>query len=176
MLAQIHQCRSSRHRRCGRPGQDLAAMTGVHQAGRPVHRRPEIVTVALRNLPGVDPHAGPVPPPLRPALRRQALGVHRRVQGVRGPSKGRRKPVPGRGEHIAAVASMAPRIISSWRATASRMASGADSHNRVEPSISVNKNVTVPDGPLTVQKFSTSRGQATALNPRVKDRLLRFRL
>ena len=33
-----------------------------------------------------------------------------------------------------------------WRANASRIASGCSSHRRVEPSMSVNKNVTVPDG------------------------------
>jgi hypothetical protein len=40
----------------------------------------------------------------------------------------------------------ASRRISSWRANAACIASGCSSHRRVEPSMSVNKNVTVPDG------------------------------
>ena len=43
-------------------------------------------------------------------------------------------------------AAIASRRISSWRASAACIASGCSSHRRVEPSRSVNKNVTVPDG------------------------------
>jgi hypothetical protein len=43
-------------------------------------------------------------------------------------------------------ASIAARNTSSWAASATRMASASASHRRVEPSTSVNKNVTTPDG------------------------------
>src|ERR1700761_3119700 len=43
-------------------------------------------------------------------------------------------------------ASSALRTTSSWAASATRMASASASHRRVEPSTSVNKNVTTPEG------------------------------
>lgn len=42
--------------------------------------------------------------------------------------------------------SIADRRTSSWSMSAVRIASGSASHRRVEPSISVNRNVTVPEG------------------------------
>src|SRR5579871_1014491 len=45
--------------------------------------------------------------------------------------------------------SIAARRITSWRASADRIASGAVSHDRVDPSMSVKRNVTVPDGAST---------------------------
>jgi hypothetical protein len=48
--------------------------------------------------------------------------------------------------------SMAARNSSSWQLTAPRMAASFNCHSRVEPTISVNRNVTVPDGaPITTQ-------------------------
>src|SRR4051812_34621403 len=44
---------------------------------------------------------------------------------------------------------MVERSTSSWRTRAARIASGSASQRRVEPSMSVNKNVTVPDGGCT---------------------------
>ncbi len=43
-------------------------------------------------------------------------------------------------------AAIAERNTSSWAASATRMASESASHRRVEPSISVNRNVTTPEG------------------------------
>jgi hypothetical protein len=43
-------------------------------------------------------------------------------------------------------ASIAERNTSSWAANAARIASASASHRRVEPSTSVNRNVTTPDG------------------------------
>ena len=43
-------------------------------------------------------------------------------------------------------APIAPRSTSSWAASANRISSGSASHRRVEPSTSVNKNVTTPEG------------------------------
>ena len=43
-------------------------------------------------------------------------------------------------------ASIAPRSTSSWAASAARIASASASHRRVEPSTSVNRNVTTPEG------------------------------
>ena len=50
------------------------------------------------------------------------------------------------GEHVAAVTFDALRTIASWIRTAAAMSAGASSHRRVESSMSVNRNVTVPDG------------------------------
>ncbi|HVM66863.1 MAG TPA: hypothetical protein VMU14_18490, partial [Acidimicrobiales bacterium] len=46
-------------------------------------------------------------------------------------------------------ASTAARTTASWRASAAGITSGAACHRRVDPSMSVNKNVTVPDGAPT---------------------------
>ena len=71
--------------------------------------------------------------------RRRHPGIRRRERGV--------EPVARRLHHVARRASRSrSRTISSWRASASRIASGCSSHRRVEPSRSVNKKVTVPDG------------------------------
>ena len=43
-------------------------------------------------------------------------------------------------------ASTAERSTSSWAASAARIASASASHRRVEPSTSVNRNVTTPEG------------------------------
>ena len=43
-------------------------------------------------------------------------------------------------------ASIAARNTSSWAASAARIPSASASHRRVEPSTSVNKNVTTPEG------------------------------
>jgi hypothetical protein len=47
---------------------------------------------------------------------------------------------------------MVGRRIALWRANADRIVSRANSHNPVEPSMSVNKNVTIPDGTPTARR------------------------
>ena len=55
-------------------------------------------------------------------------------------------------------ASIAPRTNPSCNANAARIASGWSSHSRVEPSISVNKNVTVPDNGFDTSRNATDAG------------------
>ena len=52
------------------------------------------------------------------------------------------------------LASTAVRSTSSWAANATRIASASASQRRVEPSISVNRNVTVPDGRSAISAVS----------------------
>jgi hypothetical protein len=47
------------------------------------------------------------------------------------------------------------RIVLSCAASAERMVSASDSHRRVEPSMSVNRNVTTPDGADTQAESHT---------------------
>ena len=58
--------------------------------------------------------------------------------------------------------SIAARNTSSCAAKSTRIASGSVSHRRVEPSISVNKNVTVPDGRTLTPHPSTTTSQQSA--------------
>src|SRR6476659_993748 len=60
---------------------------------------------------------------------------------------------------------MALRSTPSWPAKARRIASGNSSHRRVEPSRSVNKNVTVPDGNSATPTPSTERADRQVNQP-----------
>ena len=92
----------------------------------------------------------------------RALRRHRRADAVVGRRERRRRrrrcsSRPGR--HAPRPRPEKP----SWRASAARIASGCSSHRRVDPSRSVNRNVTVPDGnsltptPLTVRSRHASK-------------------
>jgi hypothetical protein len=61
-------------------------------------------------------------------------------------------------------ASIAERTSSSWRSSAGRIASGTDSHNCAERSISVNKNVTVPEGGCGTRRNATDAGDYPAFH------------
>ena len=63
--------------------------------------------------------------------------------------------------------SIADRNTSSWAANSTRISSGAASQRRVEPSISVNKNVTVPDGGSTNRTIRPPTTSVRMSDPRV---------
>ena len=151
-IAQAGALRQSLDRQVGRRlGQHrLAPMRHRHKPGRPVHRRTEIVAVALLHLAGMQAHPHPQDAPLRPTLTAQpSCASSAAPKPVASTVKGGREPIPDRGEHPATMGLDArphDLVMAGQRA---RIASGADSHNRVEPSTSVNRKVTVPEGTPT---------------------------
>gem|GEM_PF-2953122 len=65
-------------------------------------------------------------------------------------------------------ASIAVRNTSSCLTSAVRIAAASDSHRRVEPSISVNRNVTTPDGAAAADTLSAAKnGTYTHWSPRL---------
>ena len=78
---------------------------------------------------------------------RRPLGREGGVEGGPGGGEDGVETVAGRLHHPAAVRrSTASRSSASWRSSAGTIAAGCCSQSRVEPSRSVNRNVTVPDG------------------------------
>src|SRR6202042_1316644 len=63
-------------------------------------------------------------------------------------------------------ASIAPRNTSSWAASATRISSASASHRRVEPSTSVNRNVTTPEGAGTSAESHNKTVSLRSLNTR----------
>jgi hypothetical protein len=151
MLPQLHHLHSPAHQpRSHRRAQHLTARRQRHQAGRLIHRRPEIIPVALDHLTRVQTHTHPDGRTLRPNLGSQpGLSSQRRGHGVASPGEGHPNTIPTCRKHAPAAPFNRGRTIASWRSNATGITSGLDSHNLVDPSMSVNKNVTVPDGALT---------------------------
>ena len=58
------------------------------------------------------------------------------------------------------------RSTASWAANPTRISSASASHSRVEPSISVNRNVTVPDGRSAISHLRSTR--PVSQNPQVR--------
>ena len=138
MVAQITQI-DTRHQRRGRGRhQDLTAVPGAHYPGGPVQHRTEVILPATLGLTCGNAHAHRQPQP--------PLGSHGGVDRSTSRAEHGAHPVPGVLEQPAVMSPIAARSTSSCAANATRIASGSDSHDRVEPSISVNKNVIVPDG------------------------------
>ena len=140
VLAQVEQVDAGHQRGRGVAHQDLAAVTGGHHPGDAVQRRPEVVAVAL-----VRPRRWP--PPCAPAAR--ACRWASTAASIAAP--GRREhgahPVAGVLEHRAAVR-LDDRPQHARRGSPGRPASrpASASHIRVEPSMSVNRKVTVRAG------------------------------
>jgi Bacterial protein of unknown function (DUF899) len=63
-------------------------------------------------------------------------------------------------------ASIAPCSTSSWAASATRIPSASASHRRVEPSTSVNRNVTTPEGAAARSADTTAESHTDRLRPR----------
>ena len=119
-----------------------------HQPGRTVHRRTEVVAVTFLDGAEMHPHphldlaprrararpATPAGHPGPPRPRRRASGTPRRTRRRRWRTRTRRGPRSPPGGSRRDV-----------RAPA-RIASGCCSHRGVEPSMSVNKKLTVPVG------------------------------
>ena len=130
----------------------LAAVPDRHEARGAVHGRAEVVTVALDRIAGVHAHA----------YRRQrfagqrALGPSRARDRVDRPAEHRHHPVAGRLHHMAA--GRFDRRAQDRRRGAARSAGieALCSQSRVEPSMSVKRNVTVPDGSCSHDRDATT--------------------
>ena len=135
---QIHQINSAEQTRRRLGQQDLPAVPGGHHPRSPIEHRTEVVGPPQLGFAGRDAH------PHR-QLQRPLRG-HRGID--RRPGRGERgaHPVTGVLEQPAAVCLDRPRNTSSCAASATRIASASASHRRVEPSTSVNRNVTTPEG------------------------------
>jgi hypothetical protein len=77
------------------------------------------------------------------------LGGEGYIQGLRSGGKRGAEGISHRLEDVAPWASMTLHRISSWRARAARIVAGLSSHILLEPSMSVNRKVTVPLGGAT---------------------------
>jgi hypothetical protein len=144
-------------------------MPGGHHACGSIEHRPEIVPVSQLGLAGCQSHSHrQLQLPLR--VDRGVHGGHRRREG-RHETVARMaeqeavirldRPLPGHGENTwlrrayrvgrgdamtGAAPSGAVRNTLSWAASATRIPSASASHRRVEPSTSVNRNVTTAAG------------------------------
>ena len=113
-------------------------MPGGHHPRRTVEHRTEVIRLPQLGFAGRQPH------PHR-QLQRPLRG-YRRIDGRPGRGERGAHPITGVLEQPAAVRLDRPRNTSSWAASAFRMPSASASHRRVEPSTSVNRNVTTPEG------------------------------
>ena len=114
--------------------------------GSGVDHRPGIVTAAFLGLAQMKTHTHPQGRARPPGAAERELRLGRCPHRVRCPTERRRERITRRREHIPAVTSIASRRIASWTNNDADIASLSAAHNRVDPSTSVNKNVTVPDG------------------------------
>ena len=112
--------------------QDLTTMSRGHHSCGSIEHRSEVVPVSPLGLPGCQSHS------------------HRQLQlpftADIGDAKAATKPSPVWPNKNPSYASIAVRNTLSCTTSATRIASASASHRRVEPSTSVNRNVTTPDG------------------------------
>ena len=142
--------------------QDLPAMPRGGHPRRTVHRRAVIVTGPQVGLARVQTHPHPQRLGQRPVLGpERKLRIHRRShRAACGLANTACSPSPVVLTTTPSRFSTASRRISSWRASAPRMGSGCSCHRRVDPSRSVNRNVTVPVGSAAnAIRWSSVRGQ-----------------
>ncbi len=110
---------------------------GSHHPRRTVVHRPE-------EVPSPCSSASPVATPIRTGNGSPRCASTGGIDGRLRRGERGAHPVAGVLEHEAPCASMARCSTSSWAIRAARIASASASHRRVEPSISVNRNVTTP--------------------------------
>ena len=119
--------------------QNLPAMPGGHHPRRTVQHRTEVIrppAARPRRSPAPSAPATPAPAARPPPHPPQHLGD----------ANAAHTPSPVCLNMKPPCASISPRNTSSWAASAARMPSASASHRRVEPSTSVNRNVTTPEG------------------------------
>src|SRR6516165_6759524 len=112
--------------------QDLTTMSRGHHSCGSIEHRSEVVPVSQLGLAGCQSHS------------------HRQLQlpftADIGDAKAATKPSPVWPNKNPSYASIAVRNTLSWTTSAARIPSASVSHRRVEPSTSVNRNVTTPEG------------------------------
>ena len=127
--------------------QDLPSVGGGEKPCHPVDRRSEVVAVPLFGGARVQRHPHPKRTRRFPLLAREcSLDRKGRFQGIGGGREGTTEGVADGLEDVAPRSWMRRCRISSWRARALCIACGWPSHILVEPSMSVNRKVTVPAG------------------------------
>ena len=135
-LPQIVEIDSTEQTRRRIGHQDLSTVSGGHRPSGAVEHGSEVVPVAQLSLPSrqSQPHRQ-----LNCSLRRDRGLDRRHRRGER-----RHHAVTRVAEQVPPCSSIAMRNTSSCLTSATRTAAASDSHRRVEPSISVNRNVTPP--------------------------------
>ncbi len=103
MRAEILKLESAIEVHPGRDGgqQDLAAMPGRHDAGRPVQNRSEVVAVPLLGRPGVDPHPDLDGRPRPVSREKTQLNGGGGGNGIVVEAERHRERIPGSREHVA---------------------------------------------------------------------------
>jgi hypothetical protein len=125
-------------------------MADGRQPRRPVQGGAEVVALAFLRIARVQGHPHPDRGSLRPQLVVKAgLGATAAASASPARANAAANPSPPVENTYPPCAWVAARTMSSWRATARRIASVADAHSRVDPSMSVNRKVTVPEGAPT---------------------------
>ena len=135
---QVHQVDSAQQSGCRVGREDLTTVPGGHQPCGAVEHRAEVVPVPQLGLARCDPH-----PHRRPSARWAAMAASTADLGEENAAT---TPSPVWVNKKPSYASIALRNTSSCASRAARIPSALASHRRVEPSISVNRNVTTPDG------------------------------
>ena len=113
-------------------------MAGRHHSRGAIEHGAEVVT-ALE-------FASPVAIPIRTGNSSARCAAVAASSAARGDAKTAHIPSPVCLKTLPAWTSIALRKVSLWVSSATRMASASASHRRVDPSMSVNKKVTTPDG------------------------------
>ena len=134
-IHQIHPAEQTR-RRVGQ--QDLTAVPGGHHPRSTIEHRTEIVPIAQLGFAGRQPH------PHR-QLQRPLRG-HRRINRNLGEANAAHTPSPVCLNNQPPCAPIADAQHLVMGGHAARIASASASHRRVEPSTSVKRNVTTPEG------------------------------
>ena len=124
---------------CRRLGQqDLTAVPGGHHPRCTVEHRTEVVPIPQLGLTGRQPHPHRQLQPRCAATAASTADL--------GDANAAHTPSPVCLNRKPPWVSIAVRNTASWAANAARIASASASHRRVEPSTSVNRNVTTPEG------------------------------
>jgi hypothetical protein len=125
-------------------------MTDRHQAGDPVERRPEIVPVASLGLTGMDPIRTLTGEGVSHiSASNKVWAVNAAATADEADWNAAAIPSPMDENTTPPCSATVLRTNSSCRDNAPRMADSPACQSRVDPSISVNRNVTVPVGALT---------------------------
>ena len=161
MFPEVDEAATLSHELGDRRGaHDLAAMRDGHHPCRPIHVRAEIVAVAFGRGPDMQAHPAPrgrarPATPLRPARpapqppTQAPFCVLAKLANTPSPVLFTTRPPCD---------STVSRTSPSCSMSAARISSGCSSHLRVEPSISVKRNVTVPDDPALMAQSSHRAG------------------
>ena len=158
---------------------DLPAVREAAEPGATVHGRSLVVAVRELRFTGVERHAHPDYGLVRPRLRVQrALQCDRAPQGIACPSEHRERAIT-LPLVLGAAAAERSEVLSNERIVACERPPRLDRVRspglRVEPSTSVSRNVTVPDGSSTISPRTLRLCSKASRTPRLTSRTERHR-